>query len=514
MGVIDRIKMASSILVGGGAATSGTLADFIGGTMTGRQRTPKELLDAYSQLPWLHATANKVSMSVASTTWRVYRPTSTPEGARSTPQREKAIKLRAKVDREVNRADNPLARTKAIKRLLTEGEIEEVDNHPILDLLYDGNDFMTGSTVRQLTQVYQDVVGEAFLMYERGAGGVPIALLPVPRTWVEKIATPDQPTYIISHDSYREEFDASEIVYFQAPNLRDPYGRGVGTAAALNDELATDEYAAKHTRKWFENSARPDLIVTGPGLEKAETRRLENKWRAKFQGFKNSFAPAFLSTEVKIHELNQTFQSMQLRELREFERDTIIQVYGVPPEILGIVENSNRATIEAADYLYGRWVVAPRCEYTREVLQVRVMDVEFDGAILAYDSPVAEDKTHQLEVAKAAPYSLKIDEWREMMGLEPLDNDEGQVFMMPFNLVPQTSPALVPSTPDPIAPPDDEEDPDDVDDDDDDDQADDDETTDDDEAVVEETARGGRTKRDEGDGTLTEEDVLLLASRK
>lgn len=338
MGFVDRVKMAGSILVGSGGTSSGsgTLADLIRSKdQVGRGRTPQEMLAAYSQSPWLHAVVNKVSFSVASNPWRLYRPTRQTSGAR----RSQAHKL---VQRSVER-DGMGARRKTIARLKAEGEVEEVDEHPFLDLIYSGNDFMTGSTVRQLNTAYQDVVGEAFQLIERDGSGAPVALLPIPRTWVKSIATPDAPYFEVKMDSYEEKVPASDMVYFQRPDLRNPYGRGIGTAGVLVDELNTDEMAAKHTAKWFTNSARPDILVYGKGLNPEETARLERKWRSKFGGFKNAFEPAFFSNEIGVKELNQTFQSMQLKELRAFERDTIIQVYGVSPEIFGIVENSNRA---------------------------------------------------------------------------------------------------------------------------------------------------------------------------
>src|SRR5262249_32651471 len=35
--------------------------------------------------------------------------------------------------------------------------------------------------------------------------------------------------------------------------------------------------------------------------------------------------------------------SLQMVQLRQFERDMVVQVFGIPPEILGILANSNRA---------------------------------------------------------------------------------------------------------------------------------------------------------------------------
>jgi hypothetical protein len=37
-----------------------------------------------------------------------------------------------------------------------------------------------------------------------------------------------------------------------------------------------------------------------------------------------------------------------------------MQVYGIPPEKLGIVENSNRSTIDSADYLFAKSILVPQ----------------------------------------------------------------------------------------------------------------------------------------------------------
>lgn len=452
MSLWQRLKTAGSIALGGDSP----FADLMDKQRGAKHRSVPELLQAYSELPWLHAVTNKTAMATASVPWVAYRAM----GRKSEERGYKARCARKKIERQIKK-DGPEGRTRVLNRLKSEGEIEELDEHPILDCLDSGNEFMPGITVRQLTQAYLDIVGESFLMIERNQLGEPFELLPIPRTWVKSIATPDDPTFEVEFEGFRGNPPASEMVYFQMPSLRNPYGRGVGTAGALHDELATDEFAAKHTMKFFDNGARPDLLIYGKGMDRAETQRLEARWQHKFRGFKNAFKTAFISADISVHELNQSFQSMQLKELRQFERDTIVQVYGVPPEILGIIENSNRATIEAADYIFSRWVVVPRMEVqTATLMQSLVPQFEDDALILGYESPITEDKSHQLEVARAFPYSFNVDEHREMAGLAPLDDGQGQIHMMPFNLIPQSSPALAPDIPEPPAPSESPEEPD------------------------------------------------------
>lgn len=378
-------------------------------------RGTHELLEAYNTMPWLRAVVNKVSRSVASTGWHLYVVTDNGKAIKSANVQHASFETRGRY-------------------LKQQGAVQEITEHPLLDLLNYGNSYMTGVTVWQLIQIYLDLTGEAFLLKERNKAGTPIALWPLPPDWVVSIPTADKPFYRVSYRGLNEEIPVSEVLWISEPDPVNPYGRGSGMARALADELETDEYAAKHTKAWFYNRARPDVIISAEGLTPEDTRRLEQDWLNKNQGFWRVYKPYFLSKKVDVQTLNQTFENMQLVELRKYERDTIIHVYGVPPEILGIVESSNRATIEASDYLFSRWVIQPRLELIRSYLQERLVPEFDDRLILEYDNPVPEDKEYALRAAQAAPWSLTVNEWRELSGHGALTDANGNVFPVPYNL--------------------------------------------------------------------------------
>jgi len=398
------------------------------------KRGTKELLNAYNEMPWLRAVVNKVGRSVASTSWQLYV-------VRRGGKAVKAAKLQ--------RADY-VTRQKLLTGYKKQAELVEIEEHPLLDLLDNANSFLTGLIARQLTQTHLDLIGEAFWLKERNGAGKPVAFWPLPPDWVISTPTPTHRFFRVSFRAWQGEIPDTEILWIADPDPTNPYARGSGIARALADELETDEYAARHTKSWFYNRARPDLVISGDGLRPEDTARLEEDWLRKNQGFWKAFKPYFLSKKVDIQTLSQTFENMQLVDLRKYERDTIIQVYGVPPEILGIIENSNRATIEAADFLFARWVVQPRLEFLRAVLQERLV-LEFDDRlILDYESPVAEDKEYNLKVAQAAPWSITVDEWRELQGREPLPDEQGKVYMLPFNVYPSKTLASQPQEQPPV----------------------------------------------------------------
>ena len=267
MRITDRLRIwgkATQTLFTGNV--EGMMAGiFPGAAGTPPKRGTRELLDAYNTMPWLHAVVNKVSRSVASVTWQLYR---------------------ADNARAVQRA-GPDVR----KGMLKQAELVEVETHPVLDLLDNANEFLTGLTARQLTQIYLDLTGEAFWLLERNGAGRPVEYWPIPPDWVLDTPTPDKEAFRVSFRGWRGEIPKSEIIWMFEPDPVNPYSRGSGTGRALADELETDEYASKHVKSWFYNRARPDIIISADGLTPQDTARLEEDWLRKSQGFWKAYKP-------------------------------------------------------------------------------------------------------------------------------------------------------------------------------------------------------------------------------
>lgn len=395
-------------------------------------RGTRDLLRAYTTMPWLRAVNNKVSHAVASTPWVLY--------ARERNRRPlRDITLQSCGDRLTR--DLLLDRAKAVD------ELRPILDHPFLDAMNGGNSYLTGLALRKLLQTHLDLVGEAFWIKERNAMGAPIAYWPVPPSWVTATPTPQAPWYVVSFRAWQGMIPDSEMLWIVDPDPEQPYGRGSGIARSLGDELETDEYAAKHTKAWFYNRARPDLIITAEGLRQADTQRLEQDWLNKTQGFWRAFKPYFMNKKVDVTQISQTFENMQLVPLRQFERDTIIQVYGVPPETMGILNASNRSTIEAADAIFSRYVLLPRLEFLRAVFQQRLAPEYDDRLIVDYIAPVIEDKEFKLAAAKTAPWTLTADEWREFQGRPPLANGAGVIHHVPLYMAPTDDLRKMPTPP-------------------------------------------------------------------
>ena len=448
MGVLDRLTLASKALIGTLPAdlnvqeqevgTPSRLLTGIlpGGTGVPPKRGTKEFLEAYSSMPLLRMATSRIADAVSAIQWKLY--VAHHKGS------QKAVQMKSL------KRGSWLERKATLDHLRQEGALREIEEHPFLDLLDSANEYHTGRAVRKISQVSIDTIGEFFWLKERNGVGAPVGVWPIPADWIKATPTPIHRFYRVGFRGWQGDVPDTEIFWAADIDPAQPYARGSGTGNALADDFETDKYAAVMTKQKFFNHMRPDILITSPDLTESETRRLERDWQAKHMGVWQQWKARFLNREVKVHQFDPDLRSNQFVQLRQHERDFVAQVYGVPPEILGIVENSNRATIEGADDIFTRYVVVPRLEFWRTNLQERFIGEYDDRLILDYVSPVQEDKAHSLQAAAAAGWALSIDEWRAKQGLPPLDGDKGRgIYMVPVGLTATTEENLT-NPPEPL----------------------------------------------------------------
>lgn len=386
-------------------------------------------LMSYSTMPWVRAVASRVGHAISATTWKLYATSKQPpnEGLKTDWYAKKSIQFCG--DRKLRKSQ--------LTDMEQEGTLREITEHPLLDLLHEGNPIHSGMAIRKMSSIHRDLVGESFWLKDRGVllngktqRNMITQIWPIAPHWIMSTPTPMNEAYRVGFRGWQGWIPATEIVWFKDPDPAMPYWRGTGTSQALADEMETDEYAAKYIKSFFYNHARPDVIITPKGdnssLNAAEMDRLETQWTNEHQGFWRAFKPLFSNRPIDVKVLEANFRQLQMKDLRTHIRDICLQVWGVSPEILGVIENSNRATIDAADYLFSKWVVVPRLEDWRLDFQRQLVPEYDERLILDYDSPVQEDKTFAKEVMSLIPEAFTLDEIRELVDEAPIENDLGK----------------------------------------------------------------------------------------
>ena len=353
----------------------------------------RDLLESYHENPAFFTVANKITNDIAATSWKA-------------------------TDRDTRKED-------------VEGsQLQQIAQEPCPD-------YMSGVQFWKVMSMYVECVGEAFAIIDDEPDDPtrPFDLIPVPPTSVQlEQSGEDKAFWRVDFNSFQRKVPQSHMWHLKNPHTLNPFGRGRGMGHAVASEIEIENYAARHEASELYNHARPDIIVRGIGMSEDERQRLKTTWTEKFGGPDRRGMPLFSNSEsaegggdLQIHELSRPLKELGLTELRAFSQEVIRQTFGIPPEVLGIVENSNRATITQAQKIYAENVLVPRLEaivssFSRSIRPF----LDAENEYLDYKSPVPQDIELRREMMKDHPQAFKVNEVREVAGVEPLDDERGE----------------------------------------------------------------------------------------
>ena len=217
-------------------------------------------------------------------------------------------------------------------------------------------------------------------------------------------------------------------------NPVDPFRRGLGQAEALADEIETDEYAAKFQKRFFFNDATPNLVIAMPKSTEEQRKRFRAEWMERFKGVFKSHGVATVNGEAIINKVGDNMKDMDMVNGRTFLRNAVLEHFGVPREIMGITESSNRATSEAAQYIYAQNVLMPSLLRREEAINEQIIPLFGPDLVWHFEDIVPRNQ--EFDKAKAMDGwnagLMTRDEARELLDLPP-DPVGGNVYKATFS---------------------------------------------------------------------------------
>lgn len=347
------------------------------------------------------------------------------------------------------------------KKMFVEGEVEyEIRReHQSLDLLENhmpntgetrGAAYLTKTMLKQLAGIHLIGAGEAFWVVGgrvggfTGFAGIPTELHPLVPEFVD--IKFDERTNYIKQYNYKVNgrhfvFDPQEIVHFKQIDPLNPY-RGLSSYLPAGRNFDTDAESSEYIYHWFLNKAQPETVVMqedAPSDEEME--RLRAAWADRFAGARNAGAVHFLSGKgVDIKDMSKSQRDMQFKELKEFNRDTILADLRVGKGILGMMEDQSRANAETQEYVFGKHIVKPFmvafCEQlTRDYLPL-FGNEEGEEFWFDEESIVPEDKIQQAEVcSKLWPTgAISSNDIRSKFGMDMREEPEADALWYPIGM--------------------------------------------------------------------------------
>ncbi|MGL5435885.1 MAG: phage portal protein [Lachnospiraceae bacterium] len=319
------------------------------------------------------------------------------------------------------------------------GQRTEILTHPFLDFWNRPNPLheFTASALWRLQNNYLLLKGEGYFIIERDMQGRPAELWPVPTHWVQMTPYQGYPNYKVrATDGSVMDVSVDDMFVMKDLNPIDPYKRGLGQAEQIADEIEIDEYAAKFQKKFFFNDATPNTVVNLPGANEEQTTRFRAKWKEWFRGAENSHGIAVLGgpreAKAEVFRLADNMKDLDMVNGRLYARDAALEHFGVPREIMGITQNSNRATAEAAQYIHAANVLTPRLRAREEAVNRQLLPAFGADLVWEYDDIIPQDKEFEKGVAMDGWNNglLMQDQALEKLGVEPAKN--GRIYKTGF----------------------------------------------------------------------------------
>lgn len=321
------------------------------------------------------------------------------------------------------------------------GNKAEIREHPFLDFINNPNPLfeMTASALWKLHMEYLLLKGEAYCIMERYPDGTPAELWPVPPQWVQAIPYQGFPFYTIrATDGTVMDVPVDDMFVQKDLNPSDPYRRGLGQAEGVADEVEIDEYAAKFQKNFFYNGATPDTVVLLPGADEKQVKRFRATWIDKFAGVFRSHGVEIIGAPREgnmpsVTKLSDNMKDLDMVNGRTFTRDAIMEHFGVPREIMGITQNSNRATADAAQYIYAKNVLRPRLMQRQDAINLQLLPAYGDGLYWEYDDAVPHDLEFDKSLAMEGWQNglLTKNEAKELLGMET--DGKGDIYKIGFS---------------------------------------------------------------------------------
>lgn len=383
---------------------------------------------------WVYSCVQLGAAKVASTPLRVYASRGRGETSVKNFPCKKVGKYKTKYLKK---------RFKSLANVGGAEDFEELEEHPLIDLLQKVNEQENSFELKELTSIMLDLTGDAYWFVESDKFGIPNKIFLL-RSQFTRIV-PDQDKFI-DHYLYGEEgvmeklkIDAKDVIHFKYPNPYDPwYGLGPVQAAAYTVE-------EQYQREMFmiatmSNMARPDLVVkyVEGELDTKERQMLEREWNQLFRGTNKAGKVKVTDYRYELEKIGWSPRELTFHEGEEWIMKKICSAFPVPVGLIDTTQISKapRSGMEGSDLFMAQFNTLPRLTRIEEKLNEQLCPRYDERLFVAFDNPVPRDDIKQLneDNTRLNNYTLTINEVREREGEEPV----------PWGDVPLTQPGIAP----------------------------------------------------------------------
>ena len=334
---------------------------------------------------------------------------------------------------------------------------QELDEHPLLDLLYDPSPMCSQVEFFQALYAYLQISGNSYILGVGGDNQPPTELYNLRpdriRIKAGKRATPEAYNYMIGGqvvESYEvdQATGKSKIKHIKLFNPLDDF---YGMSPIMSSSIDIDQHnlANKHNVNLLQNGARPSGAVvfkpkdeTGAQIQLSETQRsqLVNDINQRFGGTGNAGKPMLLEGDFDWKEMGLSPKDMDFTSLKHMSAKDIALVFGVPSQIIGIPDSQTYSNFAEAKLALYNETIIPLLDRVQSDLNEWLTPQFGDDLELRYNidsiPAMAEQRRRVFESVTAGVQNgiLTRNEAREQLGYETIAGADS--LLVPATLMP------------------------------------------------------------------------------
>jgi len=327
-------------------------------------------------------------------------------------------------------------------RKLSDGTLAPAPDSPLQRLIDKPNPDFAFAEMMELMSQYIDLAGNNYWSIIRaGNANQPVELWPVLPQGVKIQAGKTRliDLYRYQYGGITRDIQPEDMVHVKTANPND-FLFGMPTIQAAGRAIDVDRESSTWQLGSMQNRGISDYaIIIDPETTPEQMARLRELHKEKQSGAANARAPFFTTRDIKT--LNQSATELDFVASRAKVWEEICSAMGVPPVMVGIMENATLANIETARKIFWIDTMIPVLRMIRSQLNAQLAAQFGPEWVLEYDisdvEALREDYSKKLdEAAKLFAMGVPFNKIDEMLGLGVGGIEGGDVGYLQSSLLP------------------------------------------------------------------------------
>jgi HK97 family phage portal protein len=266
--------------------------------------------------------------------------------------------------------------------------------------------------------------GNALAEVVTDARGAPVEL--IPHEWstvsVHKLGS-GRLQYEIEGNGNRRRLLQEEVLH-----LRDRSDDGIVGRSRLSrasEVVEANQTLQRFSRRIYDNGVSPSGVVEADetvGPEQVE--KLRSRFKQAFSGASNAGSALILDQGLKWKQLGVSPEDAELLSSRRFSVEEMARLFGVPPPVVGHLDQANYSNVSVLTRFYAKQCLMPWIRKLEECFKRyvfsssarRTHELKFDLSGLLRGDPEQRWQAHQIAVQNGI---LTADEVRKVEGWNP-----------------------------------------------------------------------------------------------